>query len=241
MKNILNRTSSLLTLLILGGLIALFAFSLKQGTFLQSVAGQTQPGGYPGPRTNSDVSSQDPYPAPVTLSESINQESCSGLGKWELYTDKTAGYSLQYPAESDLKEHTNYISISLHPSCYGHRCGGSNEVVIGIRENSQGLSVEDFIKQEFHLDSSPPLEDTSLQNLNTSAKFVNIDGVQALRIEEGITLNKPDIFIPHGKNVIWIYVAKASNMPPHDPPCTQTLKLLDEILNSIELLPPVTK
>lgn len=67
MKNLLNRTSSLLMLLVLSGLIALFAFSLKQGPFLQSIAGQTQPSGYPGPKSISDSSVQDPYPSPSTV------------------------------------------------------------------------------------------------------------------------------------------------------------------------------
>lgn len=67
MKNLLNRTSSLLMLLVLSSLIALFAFSLKQGLFLQSIAGQTQPSGYPGPKSISDSSLQEPYPGPPTV------------------------------------------------------------------------------------------------------------------------------------------------------------------------------
>lgn len=246
MKNLLNKTSSLLMLLVLIGLIALFAFSLKQGTFLQSVAGQTQPSGYPGPRTNSDVSSQDPYPAPVTSNESINQESCSGLGKWEIYLDKIAGYSLQYPAESELRESPsadeNYRSVSIYlkPSCYDQQCWGSNRVVISMMQNPENLPITQFVEQEFKLQTSPP-HANSLQDFQTSQSIINIAGTQGLRVENGVTFNKPDIFIPNGDRVVRVYISAASPVPPHDPPCKQTLEILDGILNSIELLPPETK
>jgi hypothetical protein len=246
MKNLLNKTSSLLILLVLGGLITLFAFSLKQGTFLQSVAGQTQPGGYPGPRTNSDVPLQDPYPAPVTLNESVNQDSCSGLGKWELYTDKIAGYSLRYPAESELRESPiadeNYRSVSIYlkPSCYGQQCWGSNRVIISMMKNPERLPVSQFVEQEFKLQTEPPHVD-SLQNFQTSKSIIDVAGTQGLRIENGITFDKPDIYIPHGDRIIRVAISADSPLPPHDPPCKQTLEMLDGILNSIELLPSTTK
>lgn len=246
MKNLLNRTSSLLTLLVLGGLIALFVFSLKQGTFPQPVAGQTESGAYPAPKAVSDVASQDPYPAPATLDESGNQESCARLGKWELYTDKIAGYSLKYPAESEFRESPsadeNYrsVSIYLEPSCYGKQCWGSNRVVVSMMRNPERLPVTQFVEQEFKLQTSPP-HANSLQDFQTSKNIVDIAGTQGLRIENGVTFNKPDIFIPHGDRIIRVYISADSPVPPHDPPCKQTLEMLDDILNSIELFPPAIK
>jgi hypothetical protein len=53
-------------LLVLGGTITLFAFALKQRSFLQSATSQAQPGGYPGPSRQTDILTADPYPGPAT-------------------------------------------------------------------------------------------------------------------------------------------------------------------------------
>jgi hypothetical protein len=238
MKSIFNRITGLIAAIIFIALIALFVLNLRQEqvSSINNTQGQsgypppeglaTQPAAYPGP---------SPRP-PGELATIQAQNMCGNLGTWATYSNPEAGYSLQYPAESKFRESTDYISITLHTFCYEQQCGGSNRVVIGILENPQELSLEEFILEEFQLATAPTHND-SMENFQ-SKSLVEIAGTQAIRIEDGVTLSKPDIFIPHQEKVIWIYVAKASNMPPHDPPCGKTLELLDGILTSMELVSP---
>ena len=246
MKNLLNKSSSLFALLLLGSLVVFFVFSIKQGIFTQSVAGQLQDNAYPVPSKALNIASQDPYPAPATLNTSASQPVCTGLGEWETYTDKIAGYSLKYPAESDIQEspsaNENYRSVSIYlkPSCYDQQCWGSNRVIVSMMENPERLPVTQFVEQEFKLQTSPP-HANSLQDFQTSKNMIDVANIKGLRVENGITSNKPDIFIPHGDRVIRVYVSNTNPVPPHDPPCKQTLGMLDDILNSIELISPTTK
>ncbi|MBX3058568.1 MAG: hypothetical protein KF770_19055 [Anaerolineae bacterium] len=231
----MSKTKSLIGFLFLGLLIVMFIYGLGQ----QAQATQQQPG-YPGPDTV--IEQPDPYPAPPSTS-SDQQNACTAVGEWVTYTDTVAGYSLQYPAESELKESpsTNEtyrsISIYLKPACYGQTCSGSNRVIVSVLQNPERLSMEQFVEQEFHLDSTPPHKD-SVQSFQTSKSLVEIAGTQALRIEDGVTFDQPDVFIPHDDQVIRVYVGADSPMPPHGPPCKQTLELFNEILASVELFTP---
>jgi hypothetical protein len=240
MKQLFNSAGRVFALALLSGLIIAFVLSVRQGIFASPGDRQAQLEGYPGENEiNSEQEALIAYPAPILLDNSNNEaeNTCADKGEWITYSNPADGYSLQYPAESKLRESGAHISILLQPQCYGQRCGGSNRIVIGIIENPKRLPIEEFVEQEFQLTSAPPHKD-SLHNFQSSKSLVEIAETQALRIEDGITFNKPDIFIPHEEIVVWIYVAKASNMPPYEPPCTQTLKLLDGILASMELFPP---
>jgi len=209
---------------------------------------QTQ-SAYPAPDTESQrAESMSPYPPPLPLSnnEDNRTDSCNDVGEWVAYTNPKAGYSINYPKESLIRESAESvkgfkdISIVLYPSCYGEQCGGSNKIIVAIRENLQHLPIEDFVEQEFNLHSSPPFGN-SLINFQESGRYITVANIQALRIEDGITLAKPDIFIPHGDIVIWVYISRPDGdgaVPPFDSPCDTTLKLLDEILSSLSLFPP---
>lgn len=238
MKSIFNRVTGIVAAIIFVGLIALFLLNLRQDQ-LSSTGNTPGQSGYPPPQNAAAQPTGYPGPSPRPpgeLATSQAQNMCGNLGTWTTYSNTEAGYSLQYPAESKFRESTDYISITLHTFCYEQQCGGSNRVVIGVLENPQELSLEEFILQEFQLATAPTHND-SMENFQNNS-LVEIAGTQAIRIEDGITLNKPDIFIPHQEKVIWIYVAKLSNMPPHDPPCGKTLELLDGILSSMELVSP---
>jgi hypothetical protein len=237
MKGIFNRIVGFSAVAIFVVLIAVFILNLRQeqASSTDNMAGQS---GYPPP--NNAVPQPIAYPGPSPrppgeLATSQSQNLCGNLGAWITYTNTEAGYSLQYPAESQLRESTDFISITLRPSCYDQQCSGSNRVIISVLENPEELALEEFIMEEFQL-ASAPQHNASMDNFQTGKSQVELAGTQSLRIEDGVTLNKPDIFITHQEKVIWIYVAKASNVPPHDPPCGKTLELLDEILTSVELL-----
>lgn len=237
MKRILSHVVSLLGLTALIAVIV-FAVNLRPLENQQPLSAA-----YPGPNLEIQLSTQTiPYPPPIPTTNNTSL-SCTGLGEWKTYTNLKAGYSLKYPAESTLKEFIgsdkNYtaLSISLLPTCYGQDCSGSNKIIIGVRENPNRLAIREFIEQEFDLHSSPPL-DNSLQNLENSSKYVLLGGIQALRIEDGITLAKPDIFIPNENLVIWVYVSKSGEVPPFEHPCKTTLELLDQILATIKLSAP---
>lgn len=204
---------------------------------------------YPAPDTESQQAEAiSPYPPPLPLSnnEDNKTDSCLDVGEWVAYTNPKAGYSINYPKESLIRESTESIkgfkniSIVLYPSCYGEQCSGSNKVIIAIRENPQHLPIEEFVEQEFNLHTSPPFGN-SLINFQESGHYITVANLQALRIEDGITLAKPDIFIPHGDIVIWVYISRSDGdgaVPPFDPPCDTTLRLLDEILTSLSLFSP---
>lgn len=240
MKQLLNSVSNILGLFIFGILIAVFVFTLQQGLDNSQSSVQSA---YPDPgATELKIALQNPYPEPPNPPSA--QISCVGIGEWLTYTDWTAGYSLKYPSESRFRETPNdtsgfkTISISLRPECHTQTpCSGSNKVVVSIFNNPQHLALEEFVDQAFKLQSSPPLND-SFSHLQEGGTFITVAEVEALYIEEGITLAKPDIFIPHNDRVIWVYVSSISPIPPHDPPCNTTLALLDEILASIKLFLP---
>ena len=233
MKSILNRIAGFSAVVIFAILIAVFIINLRQEEAIPEVNTQWQ-SGYPPPENLA--TQPDAYPAPSNVLATNQQNSCENVGSWTTFSHPEGIYSLQYPSESQLRESNDYISITLQPSCYDELCSGSNRIVISILENPQELDLEDFISEEFQLLSAPQHQD-SLDNFQSGTSQIEVAGMQSLRIEDGVTLNKPDIFIPYQDEVIWIYIAKTTNLPPHPSPCDKTLSLLDEILDSLELYP----
>jgi len=243
-----NMTAALLALIILVVLIISLQPTRERISQLVSADEIQTQSAYPAPdieRQQAESVSPYPPPLPLTSNKGNGTDLCIDVGEWVAYTNSEAGYSIKYPKESLTRELTGAvkefkdISIKLYPSCYGEQCSGSNKVIVAIRENPQHLPIEDFVEQEFSLHSSPPLEN-SLTNFQESSHFISVANVQALRIEDGITLAKPDIFIPHGDIVIWVYISRPNGdgaVPPFDSPCDTTLKLLDEILSSLSLFP----
>lgn len=229
MKQLANSVSKLLGLLMFGALVALFVFTLQQG--VDNSQSPTQ-SAYPGQSTAvSEAVSSNPYPGPSNTVDTFT--ACIQVGEWLTYTDQVVGYSFQYPAESRIEESPGGVDqgkavyIFLRPQCYVQRCSGSKSLVVRALPNPNQLSVTEFLEEEFPESS-------------TEGKYVTIGGVQALRFDDGFgsISPKPYIFIPHGQWIIRFYIDVASSVPPHDPPCGQTLKLLDEILASVQLSTP---
>jgi hypothetical protein len=206
MKNILSRMSSLLALLVLGGLIALFAFSLKQGTFLQSVASQTQPGGYPGPSRQLD--SITPYPGPATGEE--KQTSFSNLTPLpqlveELITpsqlptslpDRGVGISIPTEVEIALEGTENLMTGSTTDGLFAPDLDGTLLVAKARSGNDVFLVILDI--QNGRIDYSLPIINNDSEAPHIAGKYVawaesvpnsdsNIKQVLLLDLEKGST------------------------------------------------------
>ena len=211
----LNNMTGLLVLLLFGFVVILVVYDAQQ---------------------DSELLAQPKSPIAVPT-----PDSCVNTGKWIAYTDPIAGYSLEYPAEARLDEWSKSndrfrsTSIFLNPSCYGQGCWGSHRIIISTLQNPNRLSIQQYVEEFFNIYTSPPLND-SVQNYQSTKRLVKTAGVDALRIEDGITVHKPEIFVPHQDKVVRIYVSAGSTVPPYEMPCETTLELLDRILSSLTLL-----
>lgn len=197
MKNLLNRTGSLLILLVLGSSIALFVFSLKQGEFLQSVGGQAQPGGYPGPSRQMD--SITPYPGPATEEE------------------KQTGFSNSTPLPQLVEE--PITSSQLPPSLPDRGVGISvpTEVALEGAENLMSSSTAGGL-------FAPDLDGTLLvaKARSGSDVFLVVIDTQNGRIDYSMPIINNDSESPH---IAGKYVAWAESIPNSDSNIKQVLLL----------------
>ena len=207
------------------GFIFIYSWQTNQDV---SVSGQAS---YPGP----NVVSSDPYPAPINLNSS-SQDLCTNAGEWASYVNEEANFSFIYPAESRIEERLGTVAtigsvdIVLQPRCYVTDCSFPSRLNIKIYDNSQDLSLDAFIEEKILKG------ETSFESLASPENIV-IDGVEALYFENGFDplSAKPDVYLLYNEYVIRFYIDVASPVPPHDLPCSQTLKMFDEILASVQL------
>ena len=183
MKNLLNKTSSLLALLALGSLIALFALSLRQETSSQPAAGQSQSGGYPGPQRFGAESTIEPYPDPAT-SEPEQFVSAASTPLAQIVEEPDTPFQLPTPLPDR-----------------GVRVSVATEVAL---EGTEGLAAEPNIEGLF----TPDLDGNLLVAKAKSANdiFLMVIDLQTRSIKYSIPITSFSSGNPRvlGKYVAWI-------------------------------------
>lgn len=197
------------------------------------------PAEYPGPLQEGSPTTEA-YPGDV--GETGNQPSapivdlsmCGQTGSWLAYENMEYGFKLDYPSEAELNERSDGITIELRSQCYDLSCANTrDQVSLRIFDNSGQLNLYDFIVEEFKLNSYPPTEN-SMENLQNGISLQV--GEQALRIEDGITLAFPDIFIARQGKVYWLFVPQDPPLAGQNIPCSQTFETFEEIVSSFDFL-----
>jgi hypothetical protein len=195
---------------------------------------------YPYP--DSPISSPNSYPFPSESQPAANtDEICKGCGEWLTYTNETAGFSLQYPAESILRLPQTGALIVLKPFCHQPNSGGYVYVSVYAYENPNGLEVTEFVCQNF-LENSPKACSNSAsswwEKLFSGERFLSVDGERSWWLSAGVTpRSQPDIFIPHREWIIRLWIGphgKGAMMPPFTKPSRKALALLQQMVASIE-------
>lgn len=224
-KKILNIVGSLLIIALLG------TFGLM---FVNGYA-------FNGLPTQADFPSFNTItPTPMT---------CSSPTEWVSYSDTVVGYTLKYPSESKLVESNDLsrVTIVLQPQCYDWRCPQTTSMEIEILANPSQLQAKEFIETDLTRSEESAVASAEFDVLENGGRYVTVAGVEGIRIDDGeghhseivkiAGRDKPIVFIPHGNNMMKISVNAAGKgmMPPFDPPCNGTLKIFDEILESLQL------
>jgi hypothetical protein len=240
-------------------IIGVFVFSLQQEIAppLNAEGSQQPQPGYPGPiQSNEPVvasESINAYPGPTESTNSASTSStCIQNPPWETFTDQDAGYSLSFPSSArlsqidTLQEYDN-IQIVLYSSCFDSSCLSSDTIELIIWENSDNLSIKDFVEQRLAEGGSATEElaklDVPFDILKNGGQYMEIANKQAIRIQDTnrsieismiLGLANPRVFVPHGDLVLEIYVAPPDAHQTFTP-CRSTLKQFDQILDSLQL------
>jgi len=180
------------------------------------------------------------YPAPGETTNMYQTSDCSKVGTWVEYINKAAGFSFQYPAEAKLKEtvdNNGYTSIDLflQPECYAKEWWGPNQVSIMVLDNTEKLTIEDFVSKQYSINASTEYSISS-QELAESSEAVSIDQVTAIRVNGKLTRETPQVYIPNNDLVIVVGLIDMNMMPPFEPACPATLDLYNKILTSVKFL-----
>lgn len=190
------------------------------------------PAQYPGPVPT--LSALDAYPGVIVdepSSEPTTESSlCSKTGSWISYENTEFDYALNYPPEAELSEYSDGVTVKLNSTCHDTSCVHTrDEVSLRIFSNSSELNLHDFIVEEFRLDTYPPMTN-SIENLENSITL-QVAGEQALRVEDGITLAFPDVFIARQGLVFWFFVPQDPPLAGRNTPCHQTLETFEAIIS----------
>ena len=203
----------------------------------EPIAGDN-PSQYPGPEQEPGSPTVEAYPGDVVENQSLEPTTdlsmCGQTGQWLVYENIEYGYKLHYPPEAELTEGDASITIELRSKCHDLSCFNTrDQVSLRVFDNSGELNLYDFIVEEFKLDSYPPMAN-SMENLQNGISLQL--GEQALRVEDGITLAFPDIFIAHQGKVYWLFVPQDPPLAGRNTPCSQTLETFEGIVSSFEFL-----
>ena len=244
--------SGLKALIILAFLIAFLFIALQ---FRPTIASSNNAAGapivakptnqaYPSPLqailSTPTEASNNPYPAPNGNTKLVQTIDCSKVGIWVEYVNKEAGFSFQYPAESEIfksVDNNGYTSITLFlkPYCYATDWWGPTKVTISVLDNNTKLSLENFVVKQFSFDASTDFSAFS-QEFVKNSETVSVDQVTALRMNGKMTREVPHVYIPYNDHVIFVGLTETTNMPPFEPACPATLDLYNKILASVKFL-----
>ena len=116
-----------------------------------------------------------------------------------------------------------------------------------VWENSENLSIKDFVEQKLSEDSYAEAElakwNGTFDILKSGGQYIEIANKQAIRIQDKnrsvelsniIGLANPRVFVPHGKLVIELYIGPPDAHQSFTP-CGGSLKQFDQILESLQL------
>lgn len=195
---------------------------------------------YPASATNEPPQNPSPPPTEAALHPTMpsGPDLCTA-SDWLTFTSEEAGFSIQYPDETHVENNDFGVVFWLKPGCYPNaKCAITNRITIRPLQNAQQLPIQDFIVQKYDLANTPPYPD-SLEKYQETGYFIEIGDVKAFRVEAGVSLGlEPEIFIPNGDQVLWIYYSSAAIGGGPIPPCGKTLEILGEMLETIVLFPP---
>lgn len=196
---------------------------------------------YPPPQ-ESVLSAQiemtsDPYPMPGNFINLPQTSDCSRVGTWVEYVNKQADFSFQYPGEADIFESIDNngfpsVTLFLKPYCYVKEWWGTREVTVAVLLNSDRLSLEEFVAEQYIFDASTD-SSTISRELARFSTTIFLDKTSALQVTGTITKEVPRVYIPNNNLVIFVGLTETSNMPPFEPPCSTTLDLYNKILSSV--------
>jgi hypothetical protein len=244
--------SALKALIILAFLIAFLFIALQ---FRSTIASSTKIAGAPiaakpthqaYPPSQNDIFSTPteansyPYPAPDGNTKMVQTIDCSKVGTWVEYNNKEAGYSFQYPAESEIFtsiDNNGYtdITLFLKPYCYATHWWGPTQVTISVLDNNTKLSLRNFVVKQFSFDASADYSALS-QELGKNSETVSVDQITALRVNGKMTREMPYVYIPYSDNVIFVGLTETTYMPPFEPACPAMVALYNKILASVKFL-----
>jgi len=244
--------SGLKALIILAFFIAFLFIALQ---FMTTIASSTSVAGapiaakptnqaYPSPQqdilSTPTEASSNPYPVPKGNTKLVQTIDCSKVGTWVEYVNKEAGFSFQYPAESEIFKsvdnngYTN-ITLFLKPYCYATDWWGPAKVTISVLDNNTKLSLENFVVKQFSFDASTDYSAFS-QEFVKNSETVSVDQVTALRVNGKMTREVPRVYIPYSDHVIFVGLTETTNMPLFEPAYPATLDLYNKILGSVKFL-----
>lgn len=200
--------------------------------------------GYPAPENfNSSPNTEttyNPYPAPGEADRIATTVDCNNMGTWSEYANKQAGFSFQYPSESELFEsvdNNGYPNVTLYlkPYCYDKEWWGPKQVDIVVLFNSDKLSIEDFVVKQYSFDTSTDSSTLSREVLSSSS-VITIENISGLQVNGPITKETPRVYIPYNDLVIFVGLTNTSNMPPFEQASPAILDLYNKIVSSVKLL-----
>jgi len=232
MKKAFNVTAIFIVVLFLFVTGYLTTIRGNKGLAIYTPVPGNNPAQYPGPAPTLSV--LDAYPGVIVdepSSEPTTESSlCSQTGSWISFENTEFDYALDYPPEAELSEYSDGVTVKLNSTCHDTSCVHTrDEVSLRIFSNSSELNLHDFIIEEFRLDTYPPMTN-SMENLQNGITL-QVAGEQALRVEDGITLAFPDVFIAHQGLVFWFFVPQDPPLAGRNTPCRQTLETFEAIIN----------
>lgn len=199
---------------------------------------------YPAPEnlntSPNTETTNNPYPAPEETGSISMTSDCNQMGTWTEYVNKQAGFSFQYPAETELFESIDTngypnVTLYLKPYCYNKEWWGPKQIDIVVLLNSDKLSIDDFVLKQYSFDMSGDSSALS-RELSGSSSVITIEKTSALQVNGPTTKETPRVYIPYNDLVIFVGLTNTSNMPPFEQASPAILDLYNSIVASVTLL-----
>ncbi|HOZ36560.1 MAG TPA: hypothetical protein PLR18_01895 [bacterium] len=144
-----NIFFGLVLVIVLGGAMALAAW-----LFLKSVKKEAPVIDYQPVNTQSTTLDQQPIAVtPTSTAEELNLDYLLDTNQWQSYIDSVYNYTLKYPAEWTFRP-SSLPSVAYALSSFSLQGkDGLGDVSLSLFDNPKGLSLFDWLSQEYGLDS----------------------------------------------------------------------------------------